>query len=237
MSFFQILINFFLLFFSLASSQPTIPTNTTEICPLDFNILGRLAEGSRPSNKVADQCLLALQGLRLVQSDYLRRTNSFLPPFASSDSCWKDYQNIINQFPNSFDIRTTCGFQTQWLGQGCENITTRSQYENRNTKASLNSVLQACNQSLQEEPCATCTTSLSWLLPSDVKGETVGNFSDCTAFKSIYAAAFANPFGPTDKDTAECLFAVKIDSSKANKKHSNALIFMVSWLVLLIFGS
>ncbi|KAF1002451.1 hypothetical protein AG4045_018330 [Apium graveolens] len=184
-----------------ASSQPTIPTNTTEICPLDFNILGRLAEGSRPSDKVADQCLFILQGLRLVQSDYLRRTNSFLPPFSSSDSCWKDYQNIIDQFPNSFDILTTCGFQTQWIGQGCENITTRSQFENRNSNASLNSVVQACNQSLHGEPCATCTTS-------------------------IYAAAFAYPFGPTDKDTAECLFALNLDSSKSNKKHSTALIFV-----------
>lgn len=75
------------------------------------------------------------------------------------------------------------------------------------------------------------------LLPSDVKGKTVGNVSDCTAFKSIYAAAFANTFGPTDKNTAECLFALNFDSSNSNKKHSTALIFVFSWLVLLVFGS
>lgn len=70
-----------------------------------------------------------------------------------------------------------------------------------------------------------------------MKEETVGNVSDCNAFKSIYAAALANSFGPTDKNTAECLFALKIDSSKSNKKHSTALIFVFSLLVLLVFGS
>lgn len=69
-----------------------------------------------------------------------------------------------------------------------------------------------------------------------MKGETVGNVSDCSAFKSIYAAAFANLFGPTDKNTAECLFALKIDSSKSIKKQSTALIFVFSLLVFLVFG-
>lgn len=109
-------------FCSFSSSQQPTSSN----CPLDFNVLQKLARGSRPSNTSSDRCVSILQGLHLVQSDYLRRTNSFLPPSSSSESCWNDYQNLFKQFPNSFDIRTNCGFETQWISQGCENITTRS---------------------------------------------------------------------------------------------------------------
>ncbi|WOG83727.1 hypothetical protein DCAR_0102905 [Daucus carota subsp. sativus] len=236
MSKFQIFISIILAFCSVAASQPIITRNTTVKCPLDFSIIRQFTEGFRPSEPVSDQCLLIVQGIRLVQSDYLRRTNSFLPPSSSSESCWNDYQNLINQSSNSFDIRTTCGFQTQWIAQGCENITTRSEYENINSNATLNGVLQACNQSLHSgEACATCTTSLSALLPSDVQGVRVGNVSDCTAFKSIYAAAFANLDGPANRDTAQRLFALPLDSSKSNKKHRNTLIAVFSLLVFASF--
>lgn len=215
-------------FCSLISSQ-----NSTN-CPLDFNVLRRLAEGSRPSDRVADQCLLILQGLRLVQSDYLKRTNKFLPPASSAESCWKDYQRFFNQFDNSFDIRSNCGFKTEWIAQGCRNITTRVDYESRNSKSALNGVLQACNQSLNGAACATCTTSISALLPSDVNGEKIGNVSDCTAFKSIYAAAFANWFGPTDRGTAECLFALTFDRSNKDESKKKILIGVVSGFGFLV---
>nr|GME14143.1 probable LRR receptor-like serine/threonine-protein kinase RKF3 [Ipomoea batatas] len=154
----------------------------------------------------------AFAGLRLVQSDYLRRTNSFLPPLVSAQSCWDSYQAVVNGFLPGFDIRTRCGFQTSWISQGCMNITTRPEFESNVSAAALSSVVSACNQSLDNNsPCATCTTSLSSLSASYLTGPSIGNVSDCTAYPSIYAAAFANRFGPTDKGTAKCLFG--LDSS------------------------
>ncbi|KAK1352596.1 putative LRR receptor-like serine/threonine-protein kinase RKF3 [Heracleum sosnowskyi] len=228
---------------SLSSQQQPTSSDTVK-CPLDFNVLRKLAQGSRPSNTSSEPCRLILQGLHLVQSDYLLRTNSFLPPSSSSESCWNDYQNLVNLYQNSFDIRKNCGFETQWISQGCENITTRSDYENKNSNTTLSNVVRACNQTLQIDgaACATCTTSISALLPADVnKGEqVVGNVSDCTAFRFIYAAAFANSFGPTDRGTAGCMFSVTFDSSKSKKKQRKITLISVfssiGLLILVVVG-
>ncbi|KAL1832879.1 hypothetical protein ACET3Z_002530 [Daucus carota] len=226
--------------FSSSQQQPN-----TEECPLDFNVLRKLAQGSRPSNNSgSDPCRLILQGLHLVQSEYLQRTNSFLPPSSSSKSCWNDYQNLFDQSSNSLNIQKDCGFETEWISQGCENITTRSDYEGRNLNSTLKNVLQACNQPLQINgaACATCTTSISTLLPADVsKKERVGgNVTDCTAYRFIYAAAFANSYGPTNRGTAGCMFALTFNSSKSKKKHERitfiSLFSTIGLLILVVVG-
>nr|GLL33129.1 probable LRR receptor-like serine/threonine-protein kinase RKF3 [Ipomoea trifida] len=175
-----------------------------------------------------------VNGLRLVQSDYLRRTNSFLPPLVSAQSCWDSYQAVVNGFLPGFDIRTRCGFQTSWISQGCMNITTRPEFESNVSAAALSSVVSACNQSLDNNsPCATCTTSLSSLSASYLTGPSIGNVSDCTAYPSIYAAAFANRFGPTDKGTAKCLFGLDSSSpSSGSGKKKPTLVADWAWALV-----
>nr|GMD22125.1 probable LRR receptor-like serine/threonine-protein kinase RKF3 [Ipomoea batatas] len=214
-------LTFFIIFLQFSSPCLSVrdvslqqTNSSSSSCPLDFDALRRLVEqsSSRPTLNTTTNCQYILQGLRLVQSDYLRRTNSFLPPLVSAQSCWDSYQAVVNGFLPGFDIRTRCGFQTSWISQGCMNITTRPEFESNVSAAALSSVVSACNQSLDNNsPCATCTTSLSSLSASYLTGPSIGNVSDCTAYPSIYAAAFANRFGPTDKGTAKCLFG--LDSS------------------------
>ncbi|KAL7173949.1 hypothetical protein ACSBR2_033248 [Camellia fascicularis] len=91
-------------------------------------------------------------------------------------------------------------FQTSWIAEGCMNITNRDEFEGNVSKSALDDAVKACNQSLGNgSPCASCTTSLSSLQPSNLNGRSIGNLSDCTAYPSIYAAAFINGFCPTDK--------------------------------------
>ncbi|CAI0390510.1 unnamed protein product [Linum tenue] len=108
-----------------------VAQNTTAVpCPLDFTVLRRLYDPSNPPVIDSSQtCQYIRQGLRLVQSDYLRRTSRFLPPLSSADSCWRSYQQLINDSLPNFDIRRSCGFQTSWISQGCMNITTRQEFE------------------------------------------------------------------------------------------------------------
>ncbi|CAI0418788.1 unnamed protein product, partial [Linum tenue] len=96
-------------------------------CPLDFTGLRRLYDPSNsPAIDSSQTCQYIRQGLRLIQSDYLRRTSRFLPPLSSANSCWRSYQQLINDSLPNFDIRRSCGFQTSWISQGCMNITTSS---------------------------------------------------------------------------------------------------------------
>ncbi|KAJ6343581.1 hypothetical protein OIU76_005345 [Salix suchowensis] len=213
---------------SLVQSQSQ---NSTATCPLDFNVLRNLTSGGSkrpPTSDITQQCQYILQGLRLVQSHYLQLSNSFLPPLDSAESCWSTYQVLINEFLPNFNIRSSCGFNTSWISQGCMNISTRSQFEAIVPVSALKDVASNCNQSLENNsPCAACTTSLSTLQARYLTGTSIGNVSDCQAYPSIYAAAFTNRYGPTDKGTAKCLFLLDFTSKKSSKRRSIVLILGV----------
>lgn len=212
--------------------------NTSSSCPLDFGILRRLAkEVKRPKIDPTAECQYIRQGLRLVESDYLRRTGFFLPPLEAAESCWNAYQSLFNSFERNFDIRSTCGFQTSWISQGCMGITSRQEFESNVTQATLKDVVSACNQSLENgSPCAACTTTLSTLQASYLTGPSVGNVSECIAYPLIYAAAFVNRFGPTDKGTTKCLFSLDFTQHKSGKKKTVIVAVGIVCGVVLVLG-
>lgn len=108
------------------------------------------------------------------------------------------------------------------------NITTRSQFEALVPKSVINDIVENCNQSLENgSPCSQCTTSLSNLPALYLTGPSIGNVSDCTAYPSIYAAAFANRFGPTDKGTVKCLFSLDFTSQSSGKKKKVVILVIL----------
>ncbi|BFG43239.1 hypothetical protein CerSpe_295120 [Prunus speciosa] len=229
----------FLLLLLLLSSSPP-PTlsqqNDTVACPLNFEVLRRFNPGSnRPKLDRNTECQYILGGLRLVEAQYLQLTGSFLPPPNASESCWAAYQALASDFVPNFDIRASCGFETSWISQGCMNITTRQQFEDLVGNATLKDVIDNCNQSLgNSSPCASCTTSLSSLQASYLTGKSVGNVSTCTGYPSVYAAAFANQYGPADVGTAQCLFSLNFSQSSGKKKRTVILISLVACGVALL---
>ncbi|XP_065861215.1 probable LRR receptor-like serine/threonine-protein kinase RKF3 [Euphorbia lathyris] len=228
------LLLFAFLAFSLTSA---LAQNSTTSCPLDFTVLQKLVADSKPINiGRTQQCQYLKNGLRLVQSYYLQHNNSFLPPLDSAESCWRAYQTFLNQYDTNFDVRSSCGFNTSWISQGCMNITTRAQFESRIPKSSMDNVAAVCNQSLENNsPCAACTASLTSQL-AYLPGPSVGNLSDCQAYPAIYAGAFLNRYGPTDRGTAKCLFLLDLDPKKSGhkKKRVMTLVFVILGLGLVI---
>ncbi|KAI8019910.1 putative LRR receptor-like serine/threonine-protein kinase RKF3 [Camellia lanceoleosa] len=90
-----------------ASTAPHLHA-TASSCPLDFDVLRRLIQSLNHPKLDSDfvSCHYIKASLRLVQSDYLRTTNNFLPPIDSAESCWVSYQTLINDFfPNFNDIQ------------------------------------------------------------------------------------------------------------------------------------
>ncbi|KAK4762379.1 hypothetical protein SAY86_008147 [Trapa natans] len=224
-----------LLFFTLCLSLFSFPSlsQNDAACPLNFTILSDLisSSSSRPTLDVSTSCGYILQGLRLVESAHLRLTFSFLPPAAAAESCWSSYQSLIDTFIPNFDVRSSCGFQTSWISEGCMNISTRAEFEAQIPNSTIDSVVSSCNQSLENNsPCASCMTSLSYLQANYLKGPSVGNVSDCTAYGRMYAAAFANYLGPTDKGTAKCLFLLDFTNS-ASSSRKKRIVLIVSVLI------
>ncbi|XP_057487388.1 probable LRR receptor-like serine/threonine-protein kinase RKF3 [Actinidia eriantha] len=223
----------YLLFLSLLLSISPLAAaaNTTTVaCPLDFAVLQRLVRVSKqPTLEVKTKCQYIRHGLHLVQSEHLRTTARFLPPLSSAESCWDAYQTLVNDFLPNFDIRKSCGFNTSWIAEGCMNITTREEFEGNLSNSSLDGVVSACNQSLENRsPCASCTTSLSSLLASHLTGRSVGNVSDCTAYPSIYTPLPSpTTSAPTDRGTARCLFALDFTSSNSNNSQRKIVIYVV----------
>ncbi|CAK9310023.1 unnamed protein product [Citrullus colocynthis] len=199
-------------------------------CPLNFTVLRQFSQGSAVSRPdFSDECQYIRLGLRLVLSQYLKLTGSFLPPVNSSDSCWNSYQSIVNVTWPNFDIRSSCGFQTGWISQGCMNIRTKSEFERIVPKSALDGVVANCNQSLENgSPCASCTTRLAIVQASFLTGPSIGNVTDCPAYPSIYVAAFVNQFGPTDWGTAKCLFSLHpLSSGDSRSKKRNTVVLVV----------
>ncbi|EEF37621.1 kinase, putative [Ricinus communis] len=226
-----------LFFFTLLSLclTPTLAANDTVSCPLNFTILSNIIADSKPAGFGPNQeCQYIKNGLRFVQSYYLQHSNSFLPPLSSAQSCWRVYQDFVDKFISNFDIRASCGYNTSWISEGCMNITTKSQFEALIPISSFNDVAINCNQSLENNsPCAACTASLSRQQASYLTGKSVGNLSDCQAYPAIYAGAFLNRFGPTDRGTAKCLFLLDFEPKNPRHKKKKTLIFV---LVVVILG-
>uniref|UniRef100_A0A162B546 non-specific serine/threonine protein kinase n=1 Tax=Daucus carota subsp. sativus TaxID=79200 RepID=A0A162B546_DAUCS len=224
----------FLGFFSTSSSEST----STADCPLDFTVLRRLRQASRNSKNDFTQCVWILQGIRLVQSEYLLQTNSFLISTAFSESCWQSLQLVFNEYPKHFDIQSTCNFSNQLITQGCHNITTRAEYEAKNSQSTLKSIEKACKHSeYTSQACAICNSNISFLQPLDsykvppndmMRGQADLYKSECVGYKSIYAAAFSTLSGPTDPHNAKCFFNLTFDKSKRNKKIRITLISVFS---------
>ncbi|KAM7461616.1 hypothetical protein LguiA_029737 [Lonicera macranthoides] len=231
-------------FLSLSSIPPTTFASLNLLqtgngsCPLNFGVLRQLFDASRrPNLDVTTECLYVRQTLRLVQSEYLRLTGSFLPPIDSAESCWSSYQTLVDEFVPNFNPRRSCGFETLWIAEGCMNITTRDEFESTVPRSVLNEVVLACNQSLDNgSPCITCTTRLSTLQAEYLTGGSIGNIYDCTAYPLIYAAAFANDFGPTDKGTGKCLFSLHFTPSSNNKQRNNKQLKVVVIVVVVVGG-
>ncbi|GFQ02350.1 probable LRR receptor-like serine/threonine-protein kinase rkf3 [Phtheirospermum japonicum] len=210
-------------------------------CPLNFDALRRLTPDSTPPDlDTRSECQYIRQGLRLVLSDYLLRTGSFLPPPDSAEPCWDAYESLVNEYVPNFDIRRRCGFRTEWIAQGCMNLTSRSDFEAAVPRSDLDDVVRACNQSLlNNSPCASCTTALSNVQASYLPGRSAGNVSDCTSYPFIYAAAFGNHFGPSDVGNAKCLFNLDFTSSNSGSKRKKTVIIIVVVVVcglVLILG-
>ncbi|KAG6646495.1 hypothetical protein I3843_07G012200 [Carya illinoinensis] len=201
-------------------------------CPLQFNSLRKLTrESSQPLLllDVPTECQYMLQGIRLLRSDYLRTTGYFFPPSNSSEACWNSYEVLIEEAVPGFNFRSTCGFKTSLMSESCMNVTTRAQFESLISESELQKIREKCNQSLDNTSlCASCRDSLSTLNAKFFLGANDGNASDCAGYPFVYAAAFANRFGPTDLGTAKCLFSLDFTSTSRNSKKQR----MVLWGVL-----
>lgn len=163
-----------------------------------------------------------------MQAEYLRTSGRFLPHPDAADSCWDSYQSLVDGFIPNFDMRSVCGFETQWIAEGCMNVTTRLEFESVVNKSSLLEVQRTCNQSLENNsPCASCTTSLSQLQALYLTGPEVGNVSTCAVYPAIYAAGVVNSFGPIDDGTALCLFLLSTSSDTSSKSHKGLVVGLI----------
>ncbi|KAM3373668.1 putative LRR receptor-like serine/threonine-protein kinase RKF3 [Capsicum galapagoense] len=231
---------------SSSHRTPASKNSSSSLCPLDFDAFRKMIDRSNEyvTMNVTTQCHYIRQGIRLLQSDYLRRTNySFLPPLKSVESCWSTYENLVDDFIPKFNISSSCGFNaTLWSSPRCMNITSRTEFESRLSPVALSDLISSCNRSLENSsPCGTCITGISNLLAS------LSN-ADCTGSAFIYTAAFANHFGPTNRDTARCLFASDItaatysNQSNTSKKNFSTIIVIavvvcgLLFIILSMFG-
>ncbi|KAK1412538.1 hypothetical protein QVD17_33880 [Tagetes erecta] len=229
---------YFLAVLKLSTGNRSLLQNGNVSCPLNFDLIRRLVGSDRPALDVGTACRYAQQGLRLVEADYLRQTSSFMPPLNTAESCWRSYQTLVEDFYPNFDLRTNCGFETKWISvSGCMNITNRQQFEQRVNGSLFNTVVSTCNQSLAGSSCSSCTVALSNLQASHLNGASVGNLTDCRAYPFIYAAAFVNRFGPTDRGTAVCLFSIDIDFTKSKNKHKTIIIVIITVIITIVLLS
>ncbi|KAI3927801.1 hypothetical protein MKW98_023402 [Papaver atlanticum] len=226
MSHFSLFLCFFLLLF-----YSILGPCSSQQCPMNFTILRNFGQQLSKNSDLDDNsmdCRYILQGLRLVQSEYLKKSGYFLPPLNSSQSCWDTYQNLVSEFVPNFKIHKNCGFEKNWISQGCMNITSKSDFERQIPNTLLQDVYRYCNQSLADSNCASCNTRLSQVQASYLNGSQVGNVTECSIYPAIYVAGLVNQFGPLDDDTTKCLFSLDLTGVRAGKKKHKGVIVGIS---------
>uniref|UniRef100_A0A6P3ZJM2 non-specific serine/threonine protein kinase n=1 Tax=Ziziphus jujuba TaxID=326968 RepID=A0A6P3ZJM2_ZIZJJ len=199
-------------------------SSSSSLCPLDIDGFRKIIHESNLRLVFLDvqtECHYMFQAIRLLHSQYLQTTGYFFPPPAASDACWVAYEGLVDELLPGVRVRSTCGFKDSLMWESCLNITTRSQFEKLISQSDLQKIWSSCNQSLSNSSsCSSCLDSLSTVSESYFRGVNDGNASDCTGYPSIYAAAVANPYGPTNFDTAKCLFSIDLfPTHKKKKKH------------------
>ncbi|XP_021817625.1 probable LRR receptor-like serine/threonine-protein kinase RKF3 [Prunus avium] len=215
---------------SIASSHETSHRKLGNVpCPLNINALQKLIRQNSlpfPKQDIATECQYMVQGMRLIRSEYLRTSGLFSLSPDVLDVCWDSYENLVNEFIPGFDIKSTCGLKTSFISQTCMNITTRSDFESLVSAQELQQMKGSCDQSLKNNSvCNSCVERLSTVRASYFKAPNDGNVSDSKGYPFIYAAAFANRFGPIDIGTAKCLFLLDFSSSSTKPKNSNAVMW------------
>ena len=227
---------FFLLLFSVTSRQNSYrilkssSSSSSSSCPLNFKDVKPLLQLSNvnPSNDLDSICASILGVLRIILSEYLNLTGSFYPPLNLAESCWNSYDSAVDSFIPGFKIRSSCGFRTQWISEGCMNISTKSEFE-KLVQPDLNDVVSNCNQSLYDSFCATCLTSIATMRISYLTGANNGNISDCTNMPFIYVSGVINQYGPSDPGTAKCLLSLDLSSDEnGNSLKKRLLISLIS---------
>ncbi|KAE9464005.1 hypothetical protein C3L33_04075, partial [Rhododendron williamsianum] len=203
-----------LLFLSPLSSSSTTSrrllqstnTTTTASCPLNFTALQQLVGVSNTRNTNLDtptRCQYIKQGLRLVESLYLQTSNNFLPPLTSASSCWADYQSLVDSSKPS----------------------SRHPPERRRLRLQPVLVQRRAVRVVHHQPLQP---------PGVVPDRSIDREPQrLHAYPSIYAAAFANRFGPTDQGTAQCLFGFNFDNSSGSNNNNQRNI--VIWVVVILF--
>lgn len=93
------------------------------------------------------------------------------------------------------------------------------------------------NQSLENDlTFASCMHRLSSVNSFFFPGASDGNESDCASNPYMYAASFANQFGPTDLGTVKCLFTLAFSSDSGKTKENEILYLGVPVAVGCIIG-
>ncbi|CAL9110338.1 unnamed protein product [Musa acuminata var. zebrina] len=189
-------------------------------CPLDFSVTQKFvsaAASSPNSSDSAHSCTYALQLLHLTLSQYLRTDSLFHPPIDAAAACWTAFQAALAPLfsaADPFDVRTGCGFRTEWIAQGCMNITSRQDFENVVPSAGISDMDRNCNQSFQTTPaCTACTVSLNRVKAAYLPGPNHGNVSDCASYPAIYAGGAISRLGPSDGANAYCFFLLSPNTS------------------------
>ncbi|GFY91980.1 receptor-like kinase in in flowers 3 [Actinidia rufa] len=187
---------------------------------------------------IQTECQDITAGTQIVRSEYLRATGYFSLSPNTSEACWDSLQVVVNNRFEGFQVRSNCGIQTSWISNSCLDINTRQEFEALIPGDELERVSSLCDQTLgNSSTCESCRATLSYMQKAYFHGHDT-NFSNCLGYPYMYAAAFANRFGPTDLETTKCLFALDLISlAKQDRKHLFAVTGVVIGCAIGFFGA
>ncbi|KAF3454405.1 hypothetical protein FNV43_RR04852 [Rhamnella rubrinervis] len=227
---------FFFLLVGLGFGFPNCIASTHEHlgkvnCPLNINHFRKLivqSSQSLPLIGEAAECQYLLQGIRLLRSQYLRKSGNFSLSPDVSKACWDSFGDLVEELMPRLRLESTCGFNSSLLSEVCMNVTNRSQFESLVRPNDLKQIKGSCYQSLgNSSRCHLCLNILLSVGGTYFGGHNDGNFTDCEGNPFIYAAAFANRFEPTDLGTAKCLFLLDFTPTGTKSEHRKAVILGV----------
>ncbi|CAK9276977.1 unnamed protein product [Sphagnum jensenii] len=221
----------------MAAAAQAVTTGAQGNCPLNFTVLSNFPyvaqQVTLPISHV--QCLILLNALEMVLSEYLKQTNFFLIPANTTADCSLAFHSELVSLGAAANINfeTSCLFNFSDIARGqdnCQGIQQVSDLKHLVHPGNLTGVTQSCEGVLANANgdtvlCAGCIRAVSTLaldLQSAANRSQVG----CQNYSSMYAAGLVNSAGPLDPYTARCLFYL-LNSTQNSHRNLTVLYIVV----------
>ncbi|KAK7301419.1 hypothetical protein RJT34_12283 [Clitoria ternatea] len=235
-------LSLFMSLFTISIVVASSSSTTTSTCPLDLTYVDTFPWNTStcidPINK--QPCCLTLLGIYAIGlSQHLKKASFFqLPNETTSSTCLSDFKLKLTSLSIQPSMVPSCfpdPSQFVTNSSTCAGIRTTEDWKQ---KVGMDRTIDtSCNGDLSDQTqCNKCIGAGLRVASKLVSIDPNSSATSCFSFASLYAVAFANPFGTTDVTTIGCILSLPLSSVETKGSSNEKVLKLVFALLGAVVG-